>query len=173
MKKVLSLLLLFGMIMAILQGGVAAEAASRAKASSAVQQSATTATFKLTAVRNSTDANTGTALALTVMNRQGFFYLKNFGTTPLNGFSMTQSRSTSTVRYCIGQNFKPGDATTCLNNTAAIVVGRGSPLNGVTFTTPLAPGAFYAFSSAFTTGSSNTVNVSVSRANITTRTTVS
>lgn len=175
MKKAFSLLLLLGLItMMIVQGGVAAVAVAQARAVSAVQQSVGSATMKLTAIATSAGANTGTSLALSVTNRQAFFYLKNFGTTTLNGFNVTQTRSTSTLRYCVGQNFKPGDAVTCVDNTAAIVVGRGSPLNGITFSTPLAPGAFYAFSSQFTSGSTNTISsVTVSRANITNTTKVS
>jgi hypothetical protein len=167
MKKALSLPLLLGMIVMILQGGVAAEAFSSASSTNSAPQSVTSGSFILTAVNTATSANTKQALALTISSRRGFFFLKNFGSTTLNGFSLTQTRSTSTVRYCIGQEFKAGDPRTCFDNSAAILVGTGTSLTGRTFLAPLAPGAFYAFSSQFTSGSTNTVSVSVSRSNIT------
>jgi hypothetical protein len=174
MKKAFSLLSLLGMItMMILQGGMAAEAVAKAQAVSSVTQSVGSATMKLTAIATSAGANTGTSLALTVSNRQAFFYLKNFGTMTLNGFSMTQTRSTATIRYCVGQEFRTGNPTTCFDNTAAILVGTGTAIGAKTFTVPLATGGFYAFSSISTSGSSNTVSVTVSRANITNKSTAS
>ena len=171
MKKASSLLLLLGLVIMIVQGGVAAEAVTKAKATSSAQQSVTSATIKLTAIATSTGPNTGTSLALTVSNRQAFFYLKNFGTTTLNGFSLVQTRSTSTIRYCVGQEFRAGNPTTCADNSAAISLGSGTTLAGKTFATPLAPGAFYAFSSQFTSGSTNTISsVTVSHSNITNQT---
>jgi hypothetical protein len=173
MKKALSLPLLLGMIVTVLQGGVAAEAFSSASSTNSAPQSVTSASFVLTAVNDPSNANSGKSLALSVSSRRGFFFLKNFGSTALTGFSMTQTRSTSTVRYCVGQVFRTGNATTCLDGTAAILIGTGTSLPNRTFTVPLAPGLSYAFSSSFTSGSTNTVSVSVSRSNITSTTTSS
>ncbi len=165
-------LLLGGLLLAP-QGVGAAHAAAGAQAQSSSSQAVVSATFILTAVTNSADPNSGRNLALSINSRRGFFYLKNFGTTSLTGFSMTQTRSNSTVRYCVGQEFRSGSATTCVDNSTAILVGTGISLTGRTFTTALPPGGFYAFSSSFTSGSTNTVSVSVSRSNIVTGTSAS
>jgi hypothetical protein len=172
-KKILSFALLLGLTLAVVLEGERAEASSSAQSTNATSQSVTSATFSLAAVAKSTDGNGGAALAVTITGQQGFFYLKNFGTTTLNGFSMTQVRPNSTVRYCVGQEFKAGDATTCFDNTAPILVGSSKTLPDTTFTSPLSPGSFYAFSCVVTGGGTNTFSVSVSRANITNQNTSS
>ena len=166
-------MLLFGLVIAIVQGGVAAEAATHAKASSTTQQSVESATIRLTPVNATIDPNSSSALSLKLSRGDGFFYLKNFGTTKLNGFAMTQTSPNSTIRYCVGQEFIVGNVTTCVDGTAASVVGKGKSLPAITYFSPLAPGDSRAFSSDGNGSGNNTISVSVSRVNIVARTSVS
>jgi hypothetical protein len=166
MKKALCFALLLGWLIVAPQVVERAAASASATASNSVTNTVSSGSFLLTAVQHSSDSNTGTGLALTMSGGQGFFYLKNFGTTSLKGFSLSQTRNSSTVRYCVGQEFKVGDATTCFDNTAAILVGSGTSIPGVIFATALSPGASYAFSSSFNGSAGNIVSVTVTAANI-------
>ena len=173
MKKALSLLLLFGGIISILQGGVAAEASTTASSTNSARQSVGTGSFILTAVATSSSSNTKAALVVTTVNSEGFFYLKNFGTEALSGLSMTQTVSASTIRYCIGTDFTAGDPTKCADGSNAISFGNGQTMTGKTLRTALAPGASYAFSCHLNSATTTTISVSVSSANLTKQTTFS
>jgi len=174
MKKALSLLLLLGGIISVLHGGVAAEASTTATSANSARQSVGSGSFILTAVATAASVNTGTALVVTTVNNDGFFFLKNFGTEALNGLSMTQTEQASTIRYCLASDFVSGDPTKCADGSDAISFGSGKTISGKTLRTALAPGASYAFSCHLGPGNkTTTISVSVSSANITKQTTFS
>jgi len=173
MKKALSLLLLLGQIISVFLGGVAAEASTTATSVNSARQTLQSGSFILTAVATSSSSNTKAALVVTSVDNEGFFYLKNFGTEALNGLSMTQTATGSTIRYCVASDFAPGDPTNCADGSSAISFGNGQTMTGKTLRTPLQPGASYAFSCHLSGASRTTISVSVSSAAITKQTTFS
>lgn len=167
MTKAFCLALLLGWLILAPQVVETANASASAQASNSSTNSVGSGSIKLTAVALSTSPNSGTSLALTYSSNRAYFYLKNFGTATLTGFSVTQTNTTSTLRYCIGQAFKTNSSTICADNSSAFLVGTGTSLPGKTFSTALPTGTAYAFCSARTNSGSNTISVSVSSSNVT------
>lgn len=143
---------------------VTAISASQASlgAKSSQNQVFSTGKIQLTAVSAANDSNSGTSLTLNMPSKRDFFFLKNFGTETLNGFTITQTLASSTLRYCVNQLFKSGSTTQCADNSSAISVGNGINPGHKVFTTPLTSGNSYQFSSTATGNGSNTISVSVS-----------
>lgn len=166
MKKALCLTLLLGFLVLVPQAAEQAQAASNAIASNSAAHSVGSGTIKLTAVTLATGPDSGTFLTPVYNSKSAIFYLKNFGTKTLNGFSVTQTDSSSVLRYCVGQAFQPGSSTVCADGTNAVSAGTGTTT--AVFTTPLPPGMSYVFSSQVQSGnSSNRVDISVGPSNIT------
>lgn len=168
MKRVLSCVLLLGWLTGAPQVVSAAEASVAATASNSVPNSVSSGAIKLTAVFLSTSPNSGLPLNITSFtSNRAYFYLTNFGTVNLLGFDVAQSNSTSTLRYCAGQEFRANSSTKCLDNSNAISVGQGLSLPGNVFSTALAPNTSYVFCSTRTNMAANVVSVSVSPSNVT------
>ena len=134
---------------------------------------------KLTAIANSTlqtssgkyllapvstfgASNPQSALTLTMSAKNDYFYLKNFGNFTLRYFSMSQTLASTTIRYCINQNFKGGSYTKCADNSNAITVGTALNLGRLQFNTPLTPSGSYHFSAVSTNTGNDVISVSVS-----------
>ena len=131
-------------------------------ARSSQNQVFSTGKIQLTAVSSANDLNSGTSLALNMPSKRDFFFLKNFGTETLNGFTISQTLASSTLRYCVNQLFKSGSTIICADNTNAFIVGNGLNLGHIHYSYPLVAGNSYQFSSTATTNGSNIISVSVS-----------
>ena len=119
--------------------------------------------FLLAPVSTSGAANPQNALILNMSAKNDYFYLKNFGNYTLNYFSMTQTLASTTIRYCVNQNFKGGSYTKCADNSNAFTVGNTLNLGRIQINTPLTPGAAFHFSAVSTNSGSNVISVSISR----------
>ncbi len=169
MKRALCLALLLGVSILAPQAAESAYGSSAAEATNTAAQDFGTGTIILTAVANATDSNTQKSLALSY-NRanQAFFYVTNFGTETLNSFTLTQTNSASTIRYCVAPaGFKSNSTMLCTDNTNAILVGSGTSLLNKSLTPALPKTTTYAFSSTRANGSGDTVGIKVGPANIT------
>lgn len=119
--------------------------------------------YLLAPVSASGASNPQNALTLTMSAKNDYFYLKNFGNFTMRYFSMTQTLASTTIRYCVNQNFKGGSYTKCADNSNAISVGSSLNLGRKQFNTPLTSGTSYHFSAVSTNSGSNVISVSVSQ----------
>ena len=143
---------------------VSAISASQASlgAKSSQNQVFSTGKIQLTAVSAANDSNSGTSLTLNMPSKRDYFFLKNFGTETLDGFTISQTLASSTLRYCVNQLFKSGSSILCADNSSAISIGNGLNIGHLYFAIPLAVGNSYQFSSTATGNGTNTISVSVS-----------
>ena len=128
---------------------LASAAGIKAVVSNSSPWSVSTTSFNLAPVTAAASPNpNGTALAISISkNSTYYFYLKNFGLSPVTGYSATLSISSS-LYYCIGQLFKPSSYNTCADNSAAKALNSGTAgttFNNMTFTTALPVGSSYEF----------------------------
>ena len=123
----------------------------------------TSGKFLLAPVSTSGAANPQSALTLIMSAKNDYFYLKNFGNYTLSYFSMTQTLASTTIRYCVNQNFKGGSYTKCADNSNPFTVGNALNLGRLQFNTALSPGSSLHFSAVSTNSGSNVISVSISR----------
>ena len=119
--------------------------------------------YLLAPVSASGASNPQNALTLTMSAKNDYFYLKNFGNFTMRYFSMTQTLASTTIRYCVNQNFKGGSYTKCADNSNAISIGNSLNLGRIQFNSPLMSGTSYHFSAVSTNSGSNVISVSVSQ----------
>jgi hypothetical protein len=120
---------------------------------------ATSGKFLLAPVSTTGAANPQSALTLNMSAKNDYFYLKNFGNYTLSYFSMTQTLASTTIRYCVNQNFKGGSYTKCADNSNPFTVGNTMNLGRIQFNTPLTPGAAFHFSVVSTNNGTNVISV--------------
>ena len=125
-------------------------------------QGFSTGSLQLAAVSTPLSANPGSSLTLAMPSKKDFFYIKNFGSKTLDGFTITQTLGSSTLRYCVNQSFKSGSTTQCSDNSSAVSVGNGINPGHKYFTVPLVVGNSYQFSATASGNGSNTISVTVS-----------
>ena len=142
---------------------VSAFAASKLTAISTGGTQISSGKFLLAPVSTSGAANPQSALTLNMSAKNDYFYLKNFGNFTMRYFSMSQTLASTTIRYCINQNFKGGSYTKCADNSNAITVGTALNLGRLQFSTPLIPSGSYHFSVVSTNAGSDVISVSVSQ----------
>ena len=138
-------------------------AASKLTAISTGGTQITSGKFLLAPVSTSGAANPQSALTLNMSAKNDYFYLKNFGNYTLSYFSMTQTLASTTIRYCVNQNFKGGSYTKCADNSNPFTVGNTLNLGRIQFNTALTAGNSYQFSVVSTISGNNTISVSISR----------
>jgi hypothetical protein len=136
-----------------------AAAASKLTAISTGGTQITSGKFLLAPVSTSGAANPQSALTLNMSAKNDYFYLKNFGNYTLSYFSMTQTLASTTIRYCVNQNFKGGSYTKCADNSNPFTVGNTMNLGRIQFNTPLTPGAAFHFSVVSTNNGTNVISV--------------
>jgi hypothetical protein len=140
-----------------------AAAASKLTAVSSNGLQVSSGKFLLAPVSTSGAANPQSALSLIMSAKNDYFYLKNFGNYSLSYFSMTQTLASTTIRYCVNQNFKGGSYTKCADNSNPFTVGNTLNLGRLQFNTALSPGSSFHFSAVSTNSGSNVISVSISR----------
>ena len=140
-----------------------AAAASKLTAISSSGTQVSSGKFLLAPVSTSGAANPQSALTLIMSAKNDYFYLKNFGNYTLSYFSMTQTLASTTIRYCVNQNFKGGSYTKCADNSNPFTVGNTLNLGRNQFNTALTAGNSYQFSVVSTISGNNTISVSISR----------
>lgn len=140
-----------------------AAAASKLTAISSSGTQVSSGKFLLAPVSTSGAANPQSALTLIMSAKNDYFYLKNFGNYTLSYFSMTQTLASTTIRYCVNQNFKGGSYTKCADNSNPFTVGNTLNLGRIQFSTPLISGSSYQFSAVSSSNNSNVISVSVTR----------
>jgi len=150
-------------IIALLFGANSAHAASKLTAESSKSQQISSGRFLLAPVSVSAAANPQSSLTLLMSAKNDYFYLKNFGTYSIRYFTMTQTLASTTIRYCVNQNFRGGSYTRCNDNSNALLVGSSLALGRQLFSTPLGVGTSYHFSAVSTISGSNIISVSISQ----------
>jgi len=140
-----------------------AYAASKLTAESSKSQQISSGRFLLAPVSVSAAANPQSSLTLLMSAKNDYFYLKNFGTYSIRYFTMTQTLASTTIRYCVNQNFRGGSYTRCNDNSNALVVGSSLALGRQLFSTPLGIGTSYHFSAVSTISGNNIISVSISQ----------
>ena len=108
-----------------------------------------TTSFNVAAVTAAASPNpNSTPLSISIVkNSTYYFYLKNFGLSPVTGYSATLSISSS-LYYCVGQLFKSGQYNICADNSAAKSLNSGTAgttFTNMTLTTALPAGSSYEF----------------------------
>ena len=164
--KPVTKLLIFALLIQISFGILNPSSASGASKLTSISTGGTQITsgkFLLAPVSTSGAANPQSALTLNMSAKNDYFYLKNFGNYTLSYFSMTQTLASTTIRYCVNQNFKGGSYTKCADNSNPFTVGNTLNLGRIQFNTPLTPGAAFHFSAVSTNSGSNVISVSISR----------
>jgi hypothetical protein len=164
--KPVTKLLIFALLIQICLGMLNPTSASGASKLTAISSGGTQVTsgkFLLAPVSTSGAANPQSALTLIMSAKNDYFYLKNFGNYTLRYFSMTQTLASTTIRYCVNQNFKGGSYTKCADNSNPFTVGNTLNLGRIQFNTPLTASNSYQFSAVSTISGNNTISVSISR----------
>ena len=164
--KPVTKLLIFALLIQLSFGILNPSSASGASKLTSISTGGTQITsgkFLLAPVSTSGAANPQSALTLIMSAKNDYFYLKNFGNYTLSYFSMTQTLASTTIRYCVNQNFKGGSYTKCADNSNPFTVGNALNLGRLQFNTALSPGSSFHFSAVSTNSGSNVISVSISR----------
>ncbi len=121
---------------------VPALARAAARAFNSVAQSLSTATIRLAPLTNATDPLPSAPGTVNVRLKNDHFFIKNFGTTTLASFSLTQSGTPAQINYCRGQIFgsSPKSYTKCADGSTALSLGSTASISSPTFSPPLAVG---------------------------------
>lgn len=142
-----------------------ASASIQAIATNPATQRVESGTLKMGAVSVSSGLQTGTALIIST-KKNDYFFVKNFGTLPLKSFSLTQTNG-ETVYYCRGLAFQssPPKFNTCVDGSAATVVGSANTISNFSLATTLEPGTSHQFAITTDRNIDNPVSISVTNAN--------
>ncbi len=142
-------------------------AGAAARAANSVAQSFSTGTMRLAPLTNSTDPLAVAPGSINVQQKNDYFFIKNFGTTTLASFTLTQSGTPAQINYCRGQLFgsSPKSYTLCADGSTALSLGSAVSIHSPTFSPPLAVGEVLNLAAVKSSVQTNNISVSVTGAN--------
>lgn len=150
-KLLLTLVLIIGQV----------PAAAQVASTRSVPGTVVSGTFLAAAVPLASSINPLGPINLTLTAHDDYFVIKNFGTESVWRLSVTQTLSSVTLRYCVGQGFKKGDPKHCADSSAPVTLGVGLSIPDVVLTSPIAAGAALNFSAASVGPGTDVLNVLV------------